>query len=66
MTAPICQLKLAIDGKIDVFKATNPWGSGDEDEPKPLDEPMDAEHAARKLQAMFRERADEDKRRRGK
>lgn len=37
MNTPICQLRLAIDGKIDFIKATNPFGSGDE---KPKHDPL--------------------------
>lgn len=62
MAAPICQLKLAIDGKIEVFKATNPWGSGEEED-KTMDAP-DPERAAKKLQAMFTQRAKDDAARR--
>lgn len=34
---PIVQIELAIDGKVDWVKKTNPWGSAEEPEPEPQD-----------------------------
>lgn len=31
---------MALDGKIDFIRKTNPWGSGDDAEPKPGDPPL--------------------------
>jgi hypothetical protein len=35
LNANIAHLTLAIAGKVDFVKKTNPWGSGKDDEPEP-------------------------------
>ncbi len=65
MSTPICQLRLALDGKVDFIKATNPFGAGD-DSTKPSDEPLDPERAAKRLMLMFRQRQAQDARSRRK
>ncbi len=57
MTTTIGALQLAIEGKIDFVRKTNPWGS-DEDNPdekakKLLQEKPNPELAAKQLQAFF-------------
>jgi hypothetical protein len=39
--APIPQILLALDGKIDFLKKTNPWGSGKSEQEQPKEQAPD-------------------------
>jgi len=50
MTTPLAMINLALEGRIDFLKKTNPWGSGkDEDADDWQHQKPDPEGAARKL-----------------
>lgn len=57
LNTPIPQLRLAIAGKIDFLKKTNPWGSsdGDADAPQPQQHP-DPARAAQQIMAALKSR----------
>ena len=58
LTTPIPQVLLAIEGKVDFLKKTNPWGSSEEDEAaKRLAEaPSNPEQAQKDFLAIVRRR----------
>ncbi len=71
LTATISQIELAIEGKIDFVKKTNPWGKSEDEkkEDELLEEPSDPEMAMNKLLQMVKRRqetARKDRRRRVK
>lgn len=53
MDTPLPMINLALEGKIDFLKKTNPWGSDkDEDETELLDRKPDPEGAAKQFLAF--------------
>ena len=60
----ICQIELAIEGKIDFVKKTNPWGQSEEEksEDELLNAPPDPEKAMKKLLQFVKKRQETDKR----
>jgi hypothetical protein len=65
LSSPIVFLELAIEGKIDFVKKTNPFGSGKEDEEKEEDllkAPSNPEEAARQLMQFVKKKRDIDAR----
>jgi len=58
LTTPLQQINLALDGKIDFLKKTNPWGSKDDDKDEGdlMDKAPDPQGAAQKLLAMVKRR----------
>jgi hypothetical protein len=48
---PIPEIELALDGKVDFLKKTNPWGSATEEETPPA---ASEEEAADRLLAILR------------
>lgn len=57
MTTPLTMINLALDGRIDFLKKTNPWGSSEtEAEDDWTRQKPDPEGAARKLVAMMKAR----------
>ncbi len=63
LTTTISQIELAIEGKVDFVKKTNPFGNGKEDEEeKLLNEPGDPEMAMKKLLQMAKRRQIRDSR----
>ena len=61
LRTPICQLRLAIEGKVDFIKATNPFGGGEEEKPEPK---QTEESAANALHSFFMKRHANDLQRR--
>jgi hypothetical protein len=55
MDTPLSMINLALEGRIDFLKKTNPWGSSAEDkaEEEFANRKPDPEGAARQLQAFF-------------
>jgi hypothetical protein len=49
MTTPLAMINLALEGRIDFLRKTNPWGSAKDDEDDWKDQKPDPEGAARKL-----------------
>ncbi len=64
LTTTISQIELAIEGKIDFVKKTNPWGKSDEEkeEEKILSEPPNPEIAMKKLMIMAKRRQEANRR----
>ena len=56
LTSTISQLELAIKGKIDFVKKTNPFGSEEKEEDKILDEEPNPEAAMRQIVNMVKRR----------
>lgn len=56
LTSTISQIELALEGKIDFVKKTNPFGGKEDEEEKILNEPQSPEMAMKKLTAMVRRR----------
>jgi hypothetical protein len=53
MDTPLAMINLALEGKIDFLKKTNPWGSAkDEDDVDLLDRKPDPQGAAKQLLAF--------------
>jgi hypothetical protein len=65
---PICRLELAIEGRVEVFKLTWPWGQSKEEEEFQAiaDKPADPELAAKQLAAFFKRKQAADNRGRKK
>lgn len=66
LTTTISQLEMAIEGKIDFVKKTNPFGSEEKEEDKILAQPSDPELAMRNLVNMARRRKASDVRNKSK
>jgi hypothetical protein len=57
LDTPLVQINLALKGKIDFLRKTNPWGSSEERAEEPEDwrqQKPDPEGAARKLMAFVK------------
>lgn len=52
MTTNVCRMELALKGKIDFLKKTNPWGGAEEEEKEPP--PANPAEAAAKLLEFFK------------
>lgn len=49
MTTPLTMINVALEGKIDFLKKTNPWGKAEDDADDWQSRPPDPEGTARKL-----------------
>ncbi|MGE4044458.1 MAG: hypothetical protein AB7F35_06370 [Acetobacteraceae bacterium] len=58
MDTPFSQITLALDGKIDFIKKTNPWGSGEDEGQKAAENlPRNPKFAMNQLRAILERRA---------
>jgi hypothetical protein len=57
MDTPLAMINLALDGRIDYLKKTNPWGSAEDDQAEEFaNRKPDPEGAAKALVAMIEAR----------